>query len=72
MTNARNEIAEKIYLHLVGDGPIAPLMDEDEVRSAPYSDTVDVKIGGQWYRISATEIDEPISLKEHRDEVERS
>jgi hypothetical protein len=70
MGDARAEIAEHIFLSLVGDSPTMTLVDEEEVRSAPYSDSVDVKFGEQWYRISATPIDEPISLKAHRNEAD--
>jgi hypothetical protein len=62
----RIALMEGLFLGLVGEGPNRFYEDETQVRSASSSDTVDVRLGDQWYRISATPIPEPISLDEHR------
>jgi hypothetical protein len=66
----QDDLAMNIFLALVGERPNCEYIEEDEIRSAPYTDTVDVKLGDQWYRISSAPIAEPISVKAHRNESE--
>lgn len=65
----QTQLAMEIFLYLVGEDPGFSYDEETQIRSAPNTDTVDVKLGDQWYRISSAPIDEPISLSEHRDEA---
>jgi hypothetical protein len=67
MGNPRERLADTIFCAFVNEDSSAfpRYKDGEEIRSAAFSDTVDVKIEGQWYRISSESIDEPISLKEH-------
>jgi hypothetical protein len=62
----RIALMAEVYFALVDDRARLVLRDEEEIRSALSSDTVDVRIGAQWYRISAAPIPKPISLDEHR------
>lgn len=55
-----------IFCALIGDG--TPLVEEDECRSVPDTNTCDVLLRGQWYRLTIESIDEPISVEEHRGE----
>lgn len=63
------DLAANIFTALVGEGSSRFFADEEEIRSAAHSDTVDVKIGDQWYRIAASKIDEPISVVQHRNGI---
>ncbi|WP_116051891.1 hypothetical protein [Amycolatopsis palatopharyngis] len=65
------DIAESVFLALVGDS-VPPYAEEEEIRSAAFSDTVDVKVDGQWFRVSSVPIDEPISVEEHRAGTDRA
>ena len=70
MNDFQVELAANIFCGLVGSSAWTTYREVDEVRSAAYTDTVDVKLDGQWYRVSSTPIDEPISVAEHNGEAE--
>jgi hypothetical protein len=65
---AEDRIAQDIFVALIGETAVF-YEEETQIRSAPNTDSVDVLLDGQWYRISSVPIDEPISLAVHRDEV---
>ncbi len=57
------EVMGDVFAVLVGEARF--LIEGEEVRSAPGTDTCDVFLRGSWYRLLMTEVAQPISLEEH-------
>lgn len=72
MVDPRVELAESIFCLLSGERSSRLFDPDTEIRSEPYTDTVDVRLADGWYRIRAERIVEPVNHLVTRIEVEEA
>lgn len=69
MLNPANSLAADLFCSLVGEGAPPYFEDGERIRSLPHTNYIDVKMGEDWYRISVSPVDFPLTLEEHNEAV---